>query len=75
MACLDTIFFYRTRNTITRRSEKGLKMGSQVDVVTVTENTIMEGTHKYPKFMASVNVAVAQANADNVDLLMENVEH
>ena len=75
VACLDTIFFYRTRKTITRRSEKGLKMGSQVDVVTVTENTIMEGTHKKPKFMASVNVAVSQASADNVVQLMENVEH
>ena len=34
-------------------------MGSQADVVTVTKNTVMEGTHKDSKFMASVNVAVA----------------
>ena len=46
-----------------------------VDVVKVTKNTIMEGTNKYPKFMASVSVAATQANADNVDYLIENAEH
>ena len=35
----------------------------------------MEGTNKDPKFMASVSVAVKQANADNVDRLIESVEH
>ena len=43
-------------------------------MVTVIENTIMEGTHKDPKFMASVNIAAAQASIDNVDQLMEDVE-
>ena len=50
-------------------------MGSQDDVVTVTESTVMEGTHKDTKFIASMNVAAAQSNADNVDRLMENIEH
>ena len=50
-------------------------MGSQDDVVMVTKNTIMEGTHKYLDFVSSVNVAVAQANVDNVECLMENVEN
>ena len=72
---LNTIGFYKTRNTITRRSQKRLKMGMQTDVVTMTENTIMEGTHKDPKFMASVNIAAVQANANNVDRFMEDVEH
>ena len=49
-------------------------MGTQANVVTVIEDTIMEGTHKDPKFMASVNIAVAQESIDNVDRLMENVE-
>ena len=49
-------------------------MGTQADIVTVTENTIMEGTHNDPKFMALVNVAAAQASADNVDRLMDDVE-
>ena len=49
-------------------------MGTQVDVVTVIENTIMEGTHKDPKFMALVNIAVAQANTGNVDRLINDVK-
>ena len=43
-------------------------------MVTVTKNTIMEGTHKDPKFMASVNIAAVQANADNVDRLINDVD-
>ena len=42
-----------------RRYEKRLKMGTQANVVIVTENTIMEGTHKDPKFTALVNIAAA----------------
>ena len=34
----------------------------------------MKGTHKDPKFMASVSIAVAQANADDVDWSMDDVE-
>ena len=74
VARLDTIIFDKSRKTITRRLEKRLKMGTQVDIVTVTECTIMEGTHKDPKFMASVNIAAAQASADNVYRLMDDVE-
>ena len=59
VARLDTIIFDKTRNTMMRRSEKRLKMGTQADVVTVTENTIMEGTHKDRKFTASVNIAAS----------------
>ena len=44
-------------------------------MVTVTENTVMEGTHKDPKFMASMNIAATQGSTDDVDQLMENVEH
>ena len=49
-------------------------MGTQTDVVTVTENTIMEGTHKDLKFTASVNIVASQASVDNVDRLMNGVE-
>ena len=44
-------------------------------MVIVTEDTIMEGTHKDPKFMALVNIAAAHATADNVNRLMDEVEH
>ena len=49
-------------------------MGTHADVVAVMENTIMEGTHKDPKFTSSVKIAISQANADNVDKLMNDVE-
>ena len=35
----------------------------------------MVGAHKYLNSMAFVNIEAAQANVDNVDRLMENVEH
>ena len=75
VACLDTIFYDKTKKTITRRSKKWLKTTTHADVVTVTKNTVMEGTNKHLKFMAYISVAVAQANANNVDRLIENVEH
>ena len=74
VAHLDTIIFDKTRNTIMRRSEKILKMGTQAEVVTVTKNTIMEGTHKDPKFMDSVNIEDAQVSTNNINQLMDNVE-
>ena len=49
-------------------------MGTQDDMVTITKNTIMEGTHKNPKFMALVNVLASQASTNNVDRLMDDVE-
>ena len=74
MAHLDTIIFYKTTNTIMRRSKKRLKVGTQDDMAIITENIIMEGTHKEPKFTASVNIVVSEANTDNVDILMNGVE-
>ena len=41
----------------------------------VTEKTIMKGTNQDPVFLASVSVAATQYNADNVEKLVENVEH
>ena len=52
VARLDTIIFDKERKTIARRSQKRLNMGTQANVVTITESTIMEGTHKDPQFMA-----------------------
>ena len=49
-------------------------MGTYDNVVTITKSTIMEGTHKDPKFMASVNIVAAQASTDNVDRLIYDVE-
>ena len=41
VACLDTIFFNPKKKTIVRILKKRLKVGTQPDVVTVTEKTIM----------------------------------
>ena len=57
-----------------RRSENILKMVTQSNVVTITENAIMEGTHKDPKFMALVNITFSQDSGDNVDMLLNDVE-
>ena len=68
------VFFYPKKKTIVRRLKKRLKVGNQPDVVTVTKKTVMQGTNQDPIFLASVNIAVAQANADNVGKLVEDVE-
>ena len=49
-------------------------MGTQVDVVTIMENKIMEGTHKDLKFTASVNIAASKASVYNVNRLMDDME-
>ena len=75
MACLDTIFFDPRKKAIVQRSEKRLKVGTQPDVVMVIEKNIMQGTNQDPVFLASVNIAVAQANADNIGKLVEDKEY
>ena len=75
VACLDTIFFERNKKTIVRRSEKILKVDTQPDVITMTEKNVVEKTNQDPKFLASISVAAAQANADKVEKLMEDAEH
>ena len=44
-------------------------------MVTVAEKTILEGTNQDPKFLESVSIAVVQTNTDNVEKLVEYVEH
>ena len=75
VACLDTIFFDKSKKTIVRSSEKRLKIGTQPDVITMTEKTVVENTNQDPKFLASVSIAATQVNANNVDKLMEDAEH
>ena len=44
-------------------------------MVTVIEKTVMEGTNKDPNLLSYVNIASTQANADNVDKLVEDAEN
>ena len=41
----------------------------------VTDNTVMQGTNEDPQFLASVSIESVQANADNVNKLVGDVEH
>ena len=49
-------------------------MGTQLEVTTITERSIMKSTDEDPQLLASIGVAVAQANAYNVDRLKETVD-
>ena len=50
-------------------------IGTQPDVVTVSEKTVMQGTNQYTKFLGLVSIKTTQANADNVESLVEYAEH
>ena len=52
-----------------------LNIGTQPNMITVTEKTIVEKTNQDPKFLASISVVTAQVNADNVEKLMEDAYH
>ena len=41
----------------------------------MNEKTIMQGTNEDPQFLASVRIAVAQENVDNVNKLVGDVEN
>ena len=74
VVCLDTVLFDPKKKSIVRRL-KGLKVGTQSDVVTVIEKTIVKLTNQDPIFLASINIAGAQASVDNVGKLVEDVEN
>ena len=69
------IFFDPKKKAIVWRSKKRLKVGTQPNVVTMIEKIVMQCTNQDPVFLTSVNIAAAQANADNIVKLVEDVEH
>ena len=70
VACLEYIHFDPKTKSITWRTEKTLKVGTQPAVTTVTERIVIKKVEEYPKQLASMGIA----NAHNVDRLMENIE-
>ena len=74
VACLEDICFDPKMKYITWRAEKTLKVGTQPVVSTVTERTIMKNVEEHLKQLASMGIANAYANAQNVDKPMENIE-
>ena len=69
VSCLDKVVFNPKMKTIFWRSEKRLKVGTQLEVVTVTKIAVMKGIDKDTKLMALINIAVAQENVYNIDRL------
>ena len=72
---MDSVFFDPKKKSIVRKLEKSLKVGTQPEVVTMTDKNVMKGTNQDPMFLELVTVAATQANADNVGKLARNVEH
>ena len=59
VACMGTVIFDPKKKSIVQISEKRLKVGTQYDVVTMTEKTVMKDTNQDPVFLASINVTAA----------------
>ena len=74
VACLEDTCFDPKMKSITWRTEKTLKIGTQPPVTTVIERTVMSNVEEHPKQLASMGIANAYANAHNVDSLVENID-
>ena len=74
MACLEDIRFDPKMKSITWMKGKTLKVGTQPTVTIVMERTVMKNVEEYPKQLASMGIANAYAHAENVDMIMENIE-
>ena len=73
MSSLDNFFFDKNKKIIVRRLEKRLKVGDQHVEFMVTEKTFIQGTNEDPQLLTMASVAAAQANANNVSKLVEDV--
>ena len=49
-------------------------MGIQTDITTVTEKSAAKYVEEYPRQMASMGIATAHANANNVSKLKETID-
>ena len=50
--CMDKVVFDPKQKTIVRRSEKKLKVGTQLEVITVTKRAVMKDIDEDPQLMA-----------------------
>ena len=67
-------FFYPKRKSIVWRTEKTLKTGTQPEITTVTERTVVKDVKEDPMQMASWGVATAQVNAHNISKLKDIID-
>ena len=74
VACLEDICFAPKTKSITWRTKKTLRVGTQPLVTTVTERMVMSNVEEHPNQLASMGIANAYANAHNIDKLTTTIE-
>ena len=73
MADLNTMFYDKHKIRISMRTEKKVDIGEKQGVMR-TEKTIIHGTDKDPRLMATKGLSLALANEDNIDKIMTDLE-
>ena len=71
---LNTIFYDKNKKRNVMRTKNRLDSRKKHIGVMVTEKTIVHGTNKDPKLLATTGVALALANVDNVDKMVDDLE-
>ena len=51
-----------------------MKMGTEPEITTVTEMTVVKYVEEYPEQLASMGIAIAHANAHNISKLIETLD-
>ena len=73
MPNFNTIFYDKENNRIVKRTEKKVYIGRNPGKM-VTDNIVVDGTHKDTWLIARVGVALTLANEDNINKIMTDLE-
>ena len=71
---MTNVFFDPKQKSIFRRSEKTLKMGTQLEGTTVIEKMVLKDVEEDPVRMASLGIATPQVTAYNVSKIKRAVD-
>ena len=74
VACLEDVYFDPKRKANVWKSEKTLKMGTQPEITTMIEKTVVKNVEEDPKQMDSMGVATTTANAHNISRVTETID-
>ena len=69
----STIFYDKEKKRIVKRIEKRLETRRQSGKM-ITNKTLVHGTNTDPRLIARAEVALTQANEDNIDKIMTDLE-
>ena len=69
----NTIFYDKEKKRIVKRTEKKVDTEGNPSKM-VTDKTVVHGTHKDPRLIARVGVALTLATRDNIDRIMTDLE-